>query len=423
VILRRDQGGAAGEPPVKLLVVAHDAGIGGAQLSLLEIIERLDPAQFEAIVLVPTPGVFLTELRRRGIACYWGLTQRWIFFHKPFSLRILKARPWRLLGHPHVLAALSWLTMPLRVMAIAIFARAKGVHLVYSNTATVLDGALVATLLRLPHVWHLRESVESNTDLRFPCPVAWLPGFILRTSTIAIVNSCRLARDLFGTVQDEKIRLIRNGVDLGAFGRDSPARPPLPVPGTARLTAICGRLTANKGVDVYLRAMGRLKDSHPDLNHLIIGEGSEAVTGQLTELAERLGLQDRVHFLGQRQDVTELFNAVDVVISASVRESFGRTLLEAMACGVPVVATRSGGPEEIIVDGQSGFLVTVGDAAAMAKCVAELLDDPALEAAMRSAGKARVRDHFNLDDTSSAVVRSFQHALGVARGLPKNDCS
>jgi glycosyltransferase involved in cell wall biosynthesis len=276
----------------------------------------------------------------------------------------------------------------------------------------VLDGALVAWLLRLPHVWHLRETVATNTDLRFPCPVSWLPDFILRTSSVAIVNSHDLGEQLFGSVRGEKIRVVHNGIDLQARDRDNPVRRlALPVPKTARLTAICGRLTARKGVDVYLRAMAHLKDSHPDLQHLVIGEGSQAFTRQLMELAQQLGLQDRVHFLGQRQDVRALFGMVDLVISSSVREPFGRTLLEAMACGVPVVATRSGGPEEILVDGDNGFLVEVGDAAAIAERVARLLDDQTLAQQIGLAGRETVEAQFQLADTVNGVVESFEQAL------------
>jgi glycosyltransferase involved in cell wall biosynthesis len=229
------------------------------------------------------------------------------------------------------------------------------------------------------------------------------------------VNSHDLGEQLFGSARGEKVRVVHNGVDLQARDRDNPVLgPPLPVPKTARLTAICGRLTANKGVDVYLQAMAHLRESHPDLQHLVIGEGSQAFTRQLVELAQQLGLQDRVHFLGQRQDVRALFEAVDVVISSSVRESFGRTLLEAMACGVPLVATRSGGPEEILVDGDNGFLVEVGDAAAIAERVARLLDDRTLAQQIGSAGRATVEGQFRLTDTVNAVVKSFEHALRCA---------
>jgi glycosyltransferase involved in cell wall biosynthesis len=223
--------------------------------------------------------------------------------------------------------------------------------------------------------------------------------------------------DLFGAVRHEKIKVVRNGVDLRVLSRRSAGPAPLPAPKTARLTAICGRMTANKGIDVYLRAMQRLKDSHPDLHHLVIGEGSEALTRELIELADGLGLGERVWFLGHRHDAIALFRVVDVVVSASARESFGRTLIEAMACGVPVVATRSGGPEEIVTDGKNGFLVNIGDDAAIAGRVAELLDNHVLAEALGSAGRALVREKFTLECTVAGVAESFEQALAAARAI------
>jgi glycosyltransferase involved in cell wall biosynthesis len=386
-------------------------------MSLREIVERLDPAQFEMVVVAPTPGPFVDDMRRLGVPCYWGLAQRWIFFDKPLRPNSKTALLRKLVAHPYLWATLSWLTMPLRVTLLALFSRAKGARLIYSNTATVLDGALAARLLRLPHVWHLREDIEGNSDLRFPGPVSWFPSFVLRMSAIAIVNSQRLGRDLFGAALDDRVRVVWNGIDLDALDRQLSPSPPLAIPATARLTAICGRLTKRKGIDVYLLAMHHLKDSHPDLHHLVIGEGSEAVTRELISIADELGLGGRVWFIGHREDVMALFSRVDVVVSASLREPFGRTLIEAMACEVPVVATRSGGPEEIVVEGENGFLVDVGDDVALAERVAKLLDDRALAAALGAAGRVAVTKQFTLERTVAGVVDGFEQALRMGRDV------
>ncbi len=147
--------------PVKVLVFAHDAGLGGAQCSLLELLERLNPADYRPVVLVPTPGPFVQAVRKIGLKCLWGVTQRWVFFNKPMALRVLLRRPWRLFTHPYLWALVSLLTLPIRVVLLVALARKEGVGLVYSNTITVLDGALLARLLGVPHVWHLRETVSA----------------------------------------------------------------------------------------------------------------------------------------------------------------------------------------------------------------------------------------------------------------------
>lgn len=394
--------------PITVLVVCHDAGLGGAQLSLLDILTRLDPARYRPLLVVPTLGPFVAAARKRGFRCWWGLTQRWVFFRK----RAFVSRPWRLLAHPWLWATLSLATLPLRLAALALLARKEDVRLVYSNTVTVADGALLARLLRLPHIWHLREAVAGNADLDFPLPVTAIPDFIRRHSSGVIVNSDALRRQLFGADAPEKVRTIWNGVDL-----DPPAavsKPTLPhdIPPGARLTGICGRLGENKGIDVYLHAVARLGDGFGDVHHLVIGSGPAGQLTKLRALAARLGIAKRVHFLGFRDDAPTLLGRLSVLVSASKHETFGRTLIEAMAQGVPVVATKSGGPEEIVEDGISGFLVEIGDAEAIVEKMKRLLADPALAQTMGAAGHARAFAHFDIRRTAASVQETFDDALG-----------
>jgi glycosyltransferase involved in cell wall biosynthesis len=391
--------------PVSVLVICHDAGLGGAQLSLLDILARLDPASYRPLLVAPTPGPFVAAARKRGFRCWWGLTQRWVFFRK----LALASHPWRLLAHPWLWATLSLAMLPLRLAALALLAHKEGVQLIYSNTVTVADGALLARLLRLPHIWHLREAVVGNVDLDFPLPVAALPDFIRRYSSDVIVNSDALRRQLFGTEAPERVRTVWNGVDL-----DLPTvavQPPLPlaIPPGARLTGICGRLGGGKGIDVYLHAVASLGDDFGEVHHLVIGSGPAG--SQLRALAIRLGIAERVHFLGFRDDAPALLGRLCVLASASKRETFGRTLIEAMAQGVPVVATKSGGPEEIVEDGTSGYLVEVGDSEAIAEKMALLLSDPLLAQTMGAAGRARALAHFDIRRTAARVQETFDAAL------------
>jgi glycosyltransferase involved in cell wall biosynthesis len=396
--------------PVKLLVIAHDAGSGGAQRSLLELLERLAPADYRPLVLVPTPGPFVQAVRGLGLKCLWGVSQRWVFFRKPMAGPVLLRRPWRLFAHPYLQALFSLLTLPIRMVLLVALARKEGIGLVYSNTITVLDGALLARLLGVPHVWHLRETVAGNPDLDFPLPLAWLPGFVLGWSDRVIVNSHALRCRLFGTQGDDKVRVIWNGVDLCAAEEGRPLYLP-GIPTGAPLTAVCGRLHERKGIPVYLAAVARLQRDHPDAHHLVIGDGQPEYVRLLRAEAARLGLGGHVHFLGHRSDVRELLAGVDVVVSAASLEPFGRTLVEAMAQGVAVVATRSGGPEEIIEDGKSGYLVDVGDAEALADRMARLLDDRMHARAIGMAGRQRVQSHFSLDVAVARITGVFSEVL------------
>lgn len=394
-------------PPFRILVIGHDAGLGGAQLSLLDILARLDPVRYRPLLVVPTPGPFVAAARKRGFRCWWGVTQRWVFFRK----RDFAARPWRLLAHPWPWAVLSLATLPLRLAALAALAKIWKIDLIYSNTVTVADGALLSRLLGLPHVWHLRESVDGNRDLDFPWPVPALPAFILKHSRRVIVNSDALRQRLFGDSRPESLRVIWNGVDLDAIGVESAAPLPTDIPPQARLTGICGRLGENKGIDVYLQAVARLGDGYNDVHHLVIGAGPAGQLAKLRALAVRLGIGERVHFLGYRDDAPALLGRLAVLVSASQRETFGRTLVEAMAQGVPVVATRSGGPEEIVEEGKSGFLIDVGDFEAIAERMARLLSDPALAASFGAAGRQRAHEHFDVRRMAASMQQVFDEAM------------
>ena len=266
------------KPARRVLVVAHDAMLYGAQRSLLDMLGRLERKRYEPHVVIPSAGPFTEALRALDIAFTCSVVQRWIFFPKPMTLRAVLRRPWRRLNHPYLLAALSWFTLPVRIVLLALLLRKLRVDLVYTNTATILDGALVARLCGIPHVWHLRETVADNPDLASPFPVGWLPSFTLTHSTAVIANSANLARRLFGDTPPSQVKVVHNGIDPACYlaAQPEPALPGLPA--GARLAAVCGALQERKDILTYIRSAARLRNSHPDLHHLIIGQGPHSLS-------------------------------------------------------------------------------------------------------------------------------------------------
>lgn len=392
---------------IRILVVAHDAAMGGAQRALLETLRALAGSGHSPVVFVPTPGPFAAAVRGIGIPCHaWGLVQRWIHFRKPSA---------SLFGSPRLRSLVSLLTLPPRLALLWLYARFRRIDLVYSNTITMLDGAFLVRLLGIPHVWHLHEAVEGNSDLISPWPTAWLPRFILAHADRVIVNSDHLRRNLFRNLPQDKVRVVPNGVAIAESGAGS-ACPDIPgLPPDVPVSAIVGRLDENKRIVDYLAAVVKLQELFPDTHHLVIGDGRPAYRQSLQETARRLGLDRQVHFLGYRDDVRRLMPRIGVLVSASARETFGRTLIEAMAAGVPVVATRSGGPEEIVVDGECGFLVDVGDVADLAERIGRILGDRALAQALGAAGRRRAREHFDLARTTQAIASIVEEALSGRR--------
>jgi glycosyltransferase involved in cell wall biosynthesis len=182
---------------------------------------------------------------------------------------------------------------------------------------------------------------------------------------------------------------IYNGVDTDRFHPRNDERPA----GTVARVVVVANLIAEKGVDVLIRAMARLKTLDWQLD--VIGDGP--LSGELQALCTQLGILDRVSFLGLRDDVPELLRRADVAVHpATWGEAFGNTVAEAMASGCCLVASRTGAIPEIAIDGSHALLVEPGDVSALASAIQRALDDPGLRRALGSAARARVEQSFSL---------------------------
>lgn len=164
------------------------------------------------------------------------------------------------------------------------------------------------------------------------------------------------------------------------FSEAAPAALPAP-PGRVKLLAM-GRLHRNKGFDTLIRALPLVPDAHL----LIAGEGPERAA--LEGLAHSLGVQDRLSLLGWREDTGALLAACDLFVLSSRQEPLGNVVLEAFSAGVPVIATATPGPQELIADGETGLIVPVDDPDSLAHAIKDLIADPDRAAALAEAGRA-----------------------------------
>jgi len=178
------------------------------------------------------------------------------------------------------------------------------------------------------------------------------------------------------------------------------------------------RLTRHKGIDIALQALARLKGRYPALRYAVVGAGEEQAA--LAAEARELGVADRVRFLTDvpDRDLPALYNCSELYLGVSRMmeqrvEGFGISLAEASACGVPVIAGRSGGIPAAVRDGDTGVLVEAERPDAVAEAVARLLDDPALRARLGAAGRRAAEGHYNWDRVT-ADLRRIGHELGTA---------
>ena len=239
---------------------------------------------------------------------------------------------------------------------------------------------------------------------------------LLRRASVVLVNA-RAVRDHVVAelgVLEERCEVILNGIALEDFGA-APATAlgkPLP-PANARegpVIAAVGNLRPEKGVDALLLAFSRvLGEESSGASLWIVGEGP--MRSRLELLSHSLGCQGRVHFLGHREDVPEVLRHASIGVLASRSEGLPNAVLEYMAAGLPVVATRVAGTPELVVEGRTGFLVEVDAPEQMADAILRLLDEPRLASGMGRAGRVRIEDEFSFDRMIRETQAAYRRVL------------
>lgn len=213
-----------------------------------------------------------------------------------------------------------------------------------------------------------------------------------------------------------RVRRIPNGIDTCEFRRDAALGPvvrdALGIPRDAVVIGSIGRLEPEKRLDLLLEAVHRLPPAFAP-HVLVVGDGSQR--SALERQARALGLEARVRFTGQRADVRDLHHAADVYVQSSASEGFPNALLEAMAIGVPAVATRVGGTPELIDDGVHGLLVPSGDAGAIAAAIERSLVRAEETRTRVAAARARIERELSFDARQAAVERVYDDLLALTR--------
>jgi glycosyltransferase involved in cell wall biosynthesis len=206
----------------------------------------------------------------------------------------------------------------------------------------------------------------------------------------------------------EKICIIPNGVDVERFHPRRPnheLRRELGLPENVPVAGIVAALRPEKNHELFLEATALVHQQVPAAHFLIVGDGPRRA--ELEQKTAELSLQDIVHFAGSRADVPEILGLVDVFVLTSHSEASPVSILEAMACEKPVVATRVGSVSETVLDGRTGYLVPPGNAERVAARMIALLQDPDRAATFGRAGRERVIAHWSLD----RMVRGYHELL------------
>jgi glycosyltransferase involved in cell wall biosynthesis len=361
---------------IKVLHVITRLIVGGAQETAMLLCQHLDPTRYDCTLVTGEEtgpeGELHSESRARGVA---------LEFEPDLFREIVPLRD--------IAATVSLTRRMFR-------GQYDIVHL-HSSKAGIV-GRLAARLAEVPvvvhtvHGWGFNDEqhrLVSSTyqSLERAC-ARWCDALV-------VVGSPYRDEGLaLGIGEPSQYHLIRSGIEIGAY-RDvqvdrAAMRASLGIPADAIVIGNVGRLSPPKCPELMVQAFARLATRHANAHLVLVGDGWQRAEVE-AEVA-RLGLTPRVHLLGLRRDVPELLRTFDVFMMSSSREGLPRTLPQAMAAGLPVVATHVGGIPDAVHEGETGFLVPSGDVAALADRLERLVSDPALRVRLGEGGRRRVEE-------------------------------
>ena len=389
---------------MRALYVNHTSRISGGELSLLSLLKAL-PSSMQATVACPE-GPLAHRVRSQGIdvALIRGTDG---------SLRLHPTRT------PSALLEMGHAALQVRRAAKA--ARADLIHANSIRAGIIATGAASAS--GRPTIVHVRDCLPSGR-------VSALSLRVIGRADALIANSA-YTRSTLGPGRDAA-HVVHNAVDLARFEQvhltPTEARLRLGLCKSRPVLAVIAQITPWKGQDDAIRIAAELIDAHPALQLLLVGSpkftsdatryDNTAYFESLQRLAVKLGLTDSVHFLGERSDVPEILPAVDLLLVPSWEEPFGRTIIEAMASGVPVVATDVGGPPEILNDDRCGLVLPPRQPRVWAGAIQGLLADDATQLAeMGQRGREVARRRFGVELHARGVMQVYESVVGGATAV------
>jgi len=277
--------------------------------------------------------------------------------------------------------------------------RRVGPAIVHSRNWAAFDAVPAARLARVPVVVH----GEHGREVGDPHGRNRRRNRVRRVLAPLITRFVTVSRDLERWLVEDvriparKVLTIHNGVQLDRFGRSSApeARRELGLPAEALIVGTVGRLDPVKDQAGLLRSFAALLPAHPDAFLVLAGDGP--CRADLARLIGELGVGRRVQLLGDRPDVPLVLSAMDLFVLPSIAEGMSNTVLEAMATGLAVVATRVGGNPELVEDGVTGRLVEPQDPGRLTEAIAGYLEDSHVRAVHGKAARQRATEHFGLE--------------------------
>ncbi len=382
---------------ITVLNVVPDERFGGPQQRVLLVAKRLKEKGTKTIVVMP-----------EGDNTYARMLDD---AHIPF----FRSRSFRRLPNPSNLPGIIlWFCYFLPCMFFMIrLIRKHGIDIVHVNGALNVQASLAARLSGAKLVWHLNDVRRS---------VLTRPLRLILTAMSHEMAGASMAveRCYFGKNSSGRMTILYPPVDTGDFHPDHTRveeyRREFRITPNDKVIGIVGNLNPFKGYEYFLQAAKLIKQASPAVKFLIVGkrlDTHENYWHRVQSLIADLQIEDDVIFTGHRSDICEILNMVDIFVLSSILEAAPIVVLEAMACGKPIVATSVGGVPELIVDGQTGILVPAKDAKAIASAIQYLVSHPEEAKQMGINARKRAVAHFDISICAKRHEEVYSGILGA----------
>lgn len=370
---------------MNILYLSHTGDIiGGGEISLLNLLENLDRNKFQPYVIAPFDGNFTKKIRELNI---------------PVILVPVK----KIKNPLNVHSSIKSIKHIMRII------KKYQIDLIHANVTGGISflGGIAARIAGIPLVWHVR--------VIFSAYLGDLIQSILSTKIIVISEGVR--KRFWWIPQKNKFVLIHNGVDLKKFNPSIDKmifRNEIGCREDEFLIGTVGRYHPFKSYEYFVRVAKMVLKELPNSKFLIVGRDfyrDNKYLNYLRKLAKQLGVENKFIFMDKQGDIPRVFAALDVFILPTLEEPFGRVLIEAMACGKPTVAFRSGGVVDIVEDEATGFLVKPKDVIEMAGKISYLFENSDTASEYGRNGRMRAERVFSIKTHTEKIENIYRELV------------
>ena len=370
---------------IRVMHVVDSLETGGLERGVVNIIQRLDPTRFQhTVCAIRNLGPLADQLPRTQVTCLNRNPKGFSIMIGELARQIKRARP-------HVVHSRNW------------------------GTIEAVWAGRLARQCRVVHSEHGSEAAEGPPEPR----LKWIVRRAAYEFADQVMSVSHQLKEMWAArtgFAASRIQVIHNGVDTSRFRPRAAAREAMRREFSLGENEVCigviGRLEPVKDYATLLRAAATLK-IRPEWKLLVVGLGQmEAALKKFA--AENPNLHDRVRFLGERTEIPDILNALDIYVLPSLSEGISNSLLEAMATGLPVVVSDTGGNPEVVAAGQSGMLFKVGHHEELASHLTRLIEEPEERARFGRQARERIeREDFSLDAMAERYARMYSRLAGA----------